>query len=93
LRQAGLQARIRGSSDVVSLLIVTVTSSGFVASSFVAIFAAAGVVPWSGLAEAGYHFGSAMQSALSCFFLHCFCYTSELINGPDRFMAGPHFNW
>src|SRR5246127_4677364 len=56
LRHAGLQAGIRRSSDVVILLIVTIISSGLVASGFVASYAAAGVVPWSGFAEAGFHF-------------------------------------
>jgi PAS domain S-box-containing protein len=55
LRHAGFQAGIRRSSDAVMLLIVTVISSGLVASGFVVIYAAAGVVPWSGVAEAGYH--------------------------------------
>src|SRR4029077_14387944 len=52
-----------------------------------------GLSPGAVLPRPGFIFGSAMRSALSCFFLHCFCNTSELINGPDRFMAGPHFNW
>jgi len=56
LRHAGLQAGIRTSSDVVKLLIVTIISSGLIANGFVAICAAAGVVPWSGFAEAGFHF-------------------------------------
>ena len=56
LRHAGLHASIRRSSDVVMLLIVTIISSGLVASGFVASYAAAGVVPWSGFAEAGFHF-------------------------------------
>jgi PAS domain S-box-containing protein len=56
LRHAGLQAGIRGSSDVVMLLIVTIIGSGLVASGFVASYAAAGVLPWSGFAEAGFHF-------------------------------------
>jgi two-component system sensor kinase FixL len=56
LRHAGLHTGIRKSSDVVLLLIVTVISSGIVASGFVASYAAAGVVPWSGFAEAGFHF-------------------------------------
>jgi two-component system, LuxR family, sensor kinase FixL len=55
LRHAGFQAGIRRSSDAVVLVIVTVISSGLVASGFVVIYAAAGVVPWSGVAEAGYH--------------------------------------
>ena len=56
LRHAGLQAGIRRSSDVVMLMIVTIISSGLVASGFVASYAVAGVVPWSGFAEAGFHF-------------------------------------
>jgi PAS domain S-box-containing protein len=56
LRHAGLRAGIRRSSDVITLLIVTIISSGLVASGFVATYAAAGVVPWSGFAEAGFHF-------------------------------------
>jgi PAS domain S-box-containing protein len=56
LRYAGLQAGIRRGSDVVKLLIVTMISSGIVSSGFVASYAAAGVVPWSDFAEAGFHF-------------------------------------
>ena len=56
LWHAGLHAGIRKSSEVVLLLIVTIVSSGIVASGFVASYAAAGVVPWSGFAEAGFHF-------------------------------------
>jgi len=56
LRHAGLQAGIREGSDVVKLLIVTMISSGIVSSGFVASYAAAGVVPWSDFAEAGFHF-------------------------------------
>jgi two-component system sensor kinase FixL len=56
LRRAGLQAGIRRSLDVVALLIVTIISSGFIASGFVGTYAVAGIVPWSGFAEAGFHF-------------------------------------
>jgi two-component system sensor kinase FixL len=56
LRHADFQAGLRRSSDVVLLLITTIISSGFVASGFVASYAAAGVVPWSDFAEAGFHF-------------------------------------
>jgi len=56
LRGAGLRAGIRGSSDAVMLLIVTVVSSGLVAGGFVGIYAAAGVIPWGSVAEAAYHF-------------------------------------
>jgi two-component system sensor kinase FixL len=56
LRHAGLQAGIRRSSDVVWLLIVAIISSGLVASGFVAIYAAAGVIPWGSSGQAGFHF-------------------------------------
>src|SRR5580704_8077451 len=56
LRHAGLQAGIRRSSDAVTFLIVTVINSGLVAGGFVASYAVAGVVPWSGFVEAGFHF-------------------------------------
>jgi integral membrane sensor domain MASE1 len=56
LRRAGLQAGIRTSSDAVTLLVVTIVSSGFVASGFVVTYAVAGVVQWSAVVEAGYHF-------------------------------------
>jgi PAS domain S-box-containing protein len=56
LRHAGLQAGIRGSSDAVTLLIVTVINSGLVASGFVAVYAAGGIVPWSGFVEAAFHY-------------------------------------
>ena len=56
LRDAGLQAGIRRSSDVARLLTITIMSSGLVAGGFVATYAVAGIVPWSGLALAGFHF-------------------------------------
>jgi len=56
LRRVGFQTSMRRSSDVVMLLVVTIISSGLVASGFVASYAVAGVVPWSGFAEAGFHF-------------------------------------
>jgi two-component system, LuxR family, sensor kinase FixL len=56
LRCTGLHAGIRRSSDVVQLLTVAIIASGLVASGFVAIYAAAGVVPWGGFAEAAFHF-------------------------------------
>jgi two-component system sensor kinase FixL len=56
LRHAGFQAGFGRSSDVVMLLIVTMISSGLVASGFVVTYADAGVVPWSGFAEAVFHF-------------------------------------
>ena len=56
LRHAGFQASLGRSWDVVVLLIVTIVGSGLVASGFVASYGAAGVVPWSDFAEAGFHF-------------------------------------
>jgi integral membrane sensor domain MASE1 len=38
------------------LLIVTILSSGVVASGFVGSYAVSQVVPWNGFAEAGFHF-------------------------------------
>src|SRR5215469_18444424 len=56
LRHAGFQASLRRSWDIVVLLIVTIVGSGLVASGFVASYGAAGVVPWSDFADAGFHF-------------------------------------
>ena len=56
LRHAGVQAGIRRSSDAITLLIVTVVNSGLVAGGFVAAYAAAGIVPWSGFVEAAFYF-------------------------------------
>jgi two-component system sensor kinase FixL len=56
LQHAGFQAGLRRSSDVIMLLIVTIISSGVVASGFVGSYAAARLVPWNGFAEAGFHF-------------------------------------
>jgi two-component system sensor kinase FixL len=56
LRRAGFQAGIRRSSDVVLLLIVTIISSGLVAIGFVASYAFADIVPWSGFGEAAFQF-------------------------------------
>jgi two-component system sensor kinase FixL len=56
LQYTGFQAGLRRTSDVILFLIVTIISSGVVASGFVASYAAAGVVPWDGFAEAGFHY-------------------------------------
>jgi len=56
LRRVGLQSGIRSSADVVMLLIVTIIAAGLVASGFVGSYAAAGFVPWSEFAEAGFHY-------------------------------------
>jgi integral membrane sensor domain MASE1 len=56
LQYTGFQAGLRRTSDVILFLMVTIISSGVVASGFVASYAAAGVVPWDGFAEAGFHY-------------------------------------
>ena len=56
LQHAGFQAGLRRVSDVIVLLIVTIISSGVVASGFVGSYAVSQVVPWIGFAEAGFHF-------------------------------------
>jgi two-component system sensor kinase FixL len=56
LQHADFQPALRRTSDVVMLPIVTIISSGVVASGFVASYAAARVVPWNGFAEAAFHF-------------------------------------
>src|SRR5215469_11468571 len=56
LQHAGFQRGLCRTSDVIVLLIVTIISSGVVASGFVGSYAAARVVPWNGFAEAGFHF-------------------------------------
>jgi two-component system sensor kinase FixL len=56
LRHAGFRGGIRTSSDAVALLLVTVIASAFVAGGYVVAYAGAGVVPWSGVAEAVYHY-------------------------------------
>ena len=63
LRHAGFQADLRRSSDTVLLLITTIIGSGFVASGFVGSYAVSGMVPWSAVAEAGFHYwiGDAIQ--------------------------------
>jgi hypothetical protein len=63
LEQTGFRAGLRRSSDLIMLLIVTIISSGLVASGFVASYAAAGVIPWSGVAEAGFHYWESRRSA------------------------------
>lgn len=56
LRQVGFEASLRRTSDVVQLLVVTIISSCLVACGFVATYAAAGVVPWTGFADAVFQF-------------------------------------
>ena len=90
LRYAGLQAGIRKSSDVVRLLVVTIISSGLVASAFVASYAAAGVVPWSGFAEAGFHFWIGDGIGIVVLVPPLLLRTSELNSGPRRVKVWPH---
>src|SRR5215471_21053090 len=56
LQHAGFQADLRRTSDVIVLLIVTIISSGVVATGFVGSYAVSQVVPWTGFADAGFHF-------------------------------------
>src|SRR5215831_21287587 len=56
LQHAGFQADLRRTSDVIVLLIVTIISSGVVATGFVGSYAVSNVVPWTGFAEAGFLF-------------------------------------
>jgi hypothetical protein len=56
LRRLGLRSGMRRSRDVVALLVVTILGSGLIAGGYVAIYAAAGVVPVAGFAEAGFYF-------------------------------------
>jgi two-component system sensor kinase FixL len=56
LRRLGLEPSLGRSKDVVLLFIVTIIGSGLVACGFVSIYCAAGIVPWSGLADAAFQF-------------------------------------
>jgi len=56
LRHVRFDASLRRSSDVVVLLLAASTSSCLVATAFVATYAAAGVVPWTGFADAAFHY-------------------------------------
>src|SRR5579884_1375146 len=56
LRRLGLRSGMRRSRDVVALLVVMIVGSGLIAGGYVAAYAAAGVVPVTGFAEAGFHF-------------------------------------
>ena len=56
LRHVRFDASLRRTSDVVVLLLAASTSSCLVATAFVATYAAAGVVPWTGFADAAFHY-------------------------------------
>jgi PAS domain S-box-containing protein len=56
LRSIGFQADLHRTSDVARLILVTIVSSGLVACGYVATYAAAGVVPWTGFLDAAQHY-------------------------------------
>jgi PAS domain S-box-containing protein len=56
LRLIGFEAGLRRTSDVALLILVTIASSGLAACGYVATYATAGVVPWSGFVDAVVHY-------------------------------------
>jgi PAS domain S-box-containing protein len=56
LRHIGFDASLRRSVDLTVLFGVMIISSGLVASSYVATYFAAGVVPWTGILDAVFQF-------------------------------------
>jgi two-component system, LuxR family, sensor kinase FixL len=56
LRRIGFEASLRRTSDIALLILVTTASSGLAACGYVANYAAAGVVPWSGFPDAVVHY-------------------------------------
>ena len=56
LRRIGFEASLHRTSDVARLILVTIASSGLVACGYVAIYAVAGVVPWTGFFDAVQHY-------------------------------------
>jgi PAS domain S-box-containing protein len=56
LRCVGFEAGLRRTSDVVRLILVSIASSGLAACGYVATYAAAGVVPWTGFLDAVQHY-------------------------------------
>jgi PAS domain S-box-containing protein len=56
LRCMGFDAALRRTSDVARLILVTIASSGLVACGYVATYAIAGVVPWTGFLDAVQHY-------------------------------------
>jgi len=56
LRHLGFEASLHKASDVALLIVLTITSSGLAACGYVATYAAAGVVPWSGFPDAVVHY-------------------------------------
>jgi PAS domain S-box-containing protein len=56
LRRIGFEPGLHRTSDVALLIVVTIASSGLAACGYVAAYAAAGVVPWSGFFNAVVHY-------------------------------------
>ena len=56
LRRIGFDAGLHRTSDVARLILVTIASSGLVASGYVATYAIAGIVPWNGFFDAVQHY-------------------------------------
>src|SRR6516164_11773972 len=56
LRRLGLEAGLHRTSDIALLILVTIAASGLAACGYVATYAAAGVVPWSGFLDALVHY-------------------------------------
>src|SRR6516225_5028198 len=56
LRCVGFEAGLHRTSDVVRLILVSIASSGLAACGYVATYAAAGVVPWTGFLDAVQHY-------------------------------------
>jgi PAS domain S-box-containing protein len=56
LRCIGFEAGLHRTSDVVRLILVCIASSGLAACGYVATYAAAGIVPWTGFLDAVQHY-------------------------------------
>jgi len=56
LRRIGFEPGLHRTSDVALLIVVTIASSGLAACGYMAAYAAAGVVPWSGFFNAVVHY-------------------------------------
>jgi PAS domain S-box-containing protein len=56
LRRIGFEAGLYRTSDVTRLILAVIASSGLVACGYVATYAAAGVVPWTGFLDAVQHY-------------------------------------
>jgi PAS domain S-box-containing protein len=56
LRYTGFEQGLHRTSDIVRLILVTIASSGLAACGYVATYAVAGVVPWTGFFDAVQHY-------------------------------------